>query len=463
MAAAGCKSQKLIAVETEVAAARARLETLEKKRRDLLDETKRVALSQKTYAQQADEAEVAKARLVAAGLVLHGDPVPDGVLLEEALKSKSPELGKLAANIVQRQLPCLSADEPGDAEPTDDERYGDDCGPPELPDECEGVLERTVQSLDWSCPSIVKTPGARPVAVCFASGTWRTAEWPLGVPTAQIDSEMVRLTLEHKGRLFVADWPAPSLDVYRPPNDLELAQCRSRNDSAHCTRTCEERSGRLDDVCRRYYDAPEDDEYDPEEDPDVAAARRASEQADAEAARAREELEYQQCLAACDAEADTSEPEAPITARLELRKERLPGVFAFDVSYDTSAPDAGPLPKDVLVLGFDDALTEVVEPESQGDTVDALDELLLVKSLSRFDAPDGVVLFGPDSRGAPAGVVVAADGRGIPRVLTPHELCALLPAAKRGPVDAACAALPPLAPPDAGAPDAGAVTDGGAP
>ena len=42
-----------------------------------------------------------------------------------------------------------------------------------------------------------------------AGGTWRTAEWPLGVPTAQIDSEMVRLTLEtHAHEVAPGMWAA---------------------------------------------------------------------------------------------------------------------------------------------------------------------------------------------------------------------------------------------------------------
>lgn len=471
----GCKSQKLVAVETEVAAAKARLATLDKKRRELLDETKKVDVSRKTYAQQADEAEVAKQRLVAAGLVLHGDPVPDSVLLEDALRSKSPELGKLAASIVQRQLPCVDEkDEPENDDEGPEDGSGD-CSPPALPDECEGVPETVMQSFTWSC-EIVKRKATRPVALCTSDVNGSTSTWPLSAPSQRLDAQAVRMAFEHQGRLVVADWPRPSTDLYRPRNDDELAQCQSQNDDAQCIRTCDERYGRLDEVCGRYGDDGDygDGEEDDGENPEVAAARRASQEADAEAARAREELEYQQCLAACEPAEEEYEPEVPFTAELSLRKDGYPGVFIFDVSYTDPEPDAGAWPAEVLVLGFGESLLAVEDPAPETDTVDALTELLLVDEVKTFESPMGLVLYGVDSKNRPAGALVSRDGTMPPSMLTREKACELTPQSDKA-FAKACAALPPQkatgvdasvdAGVDAGVGDAGvdAGVDGGAP
>lgn len=123
LAAQGCKSQKVLAVEVEVAAARGRLAALEKKRQELLTESRRLQIERKTFSHQADEAALARERLIAAGQVLGGQPIPDGLQLDEALRTKSPQLGALAAKIIQRQLPC--ADPEAEAE--------DDSGGPTAP------------------------------------------------------------------------------------------------------------------------------------------------------------------------------------------------------------------------------------------------------------------------------------------------------------------------------------------
>jgi hypothetical protein len=136
---AGCRSEKVRALEADVAAAKARLVTMDGKRKALLDEARTLEVQRQTLSKQADESELARLRLVGAGEVLAGRPLPDAVLLEEALRTKSPELGALAASIVQRQLPCVDAQ----PDPPSDEP-GPECQAPELPDECAGVDERTI-------------------------------------------------------------------------------------------------------------------------------------------------------------------------------------------------------------------------------------------------------------------------------------------------------------------------------
>jgi hypothetical protein len=462
---AGCKSQKVVQAEIELAAAKARVATLDKKRKDLTDELKRTEVARRTFAQQADEAEVAKQRLVSAGLVLHGDPVPDSVLLEDALRTKSPKLGALAASIVQRQLPCVE-DKAGDApdeQPDEGEGDGYNCSPPELEDACVGVLEETVQSFKWECPAVVKAQGARPVAVCLAQGVWRSDTWEgVSYPTTQTDNQVIRLALVNKNRLFVSDFPKPSMALYRPHNDEELATCAAENEDAQCIRKCDTDFGRLENTCERYGDYGDEgpDYDDSEENPDVAAARRAAEQADAEAARAREELQYQECLARCARSPDEREPEAVVGLRYTLTEDRYPGVFIFEVDYDSGEADGGALPSQVVVLGLDDALTEVTDPEaaSEDDTMGEVAWLLHVKTLQKHETPEGLVLFGEAPNGAIDAVLISKSGKAAPRPLSAVEACAAVPVAKQGPIASKCAEPPPT-PPDAGVP----AVDGGAP
>ncbi|HEY1087852.1 MAG TPA: hypothetical protein VGE37_09160, partial [Archangium sp.] len=93
IAVGGCKSEKLRAVETDLEAARLRVAALDKKRQELTGKLKQLQLTRKTYAQQADEAELARARLNGATFVLNGGAIPDSLLLDEAMRAKSPELG----------------------------------------------------------------------------------------------------------------------------------------------------------------------------------------------------------------------------------------------------------------------------------------------------------------------------------------------------------------------------------
>ena len=211
LTAAGCKSQKVIAVETEVAAAKARVATLEKRRQELTADSRTLQVERKTFTHQADEAALAKERLVAAGLALQGLPIPDGVLLDEALRAKSAKLGELAATIVQRQLPCIDPNAEKDAEAD-----GPDCSPPPLDDSCEGVAARSTQAFSWSCQDIVTSGKAPPTAVCLANADVAESAYPLDGPTDRLDADVVRLAFEKAGRLLVADWPPPNLEFYTP-------------------------------------------------------------------------------------------------------------------------------------------------------------------------------------------------------------------------------------------------------
>jgi hypothetical protein len=64
---AGCRTEKVRALEADVAAAKARLVTMDGKRKALLDEARTLEVQRQTLSKQADESELARLRLVGAG------------------------------------------------------------------------------------------------------------------------------------------------------------------------------------------------------------------------------------------------------------------------------------------------------------------------------------------------------------------------------------------------------------
>jgi hypothetical protein len=431
----GCKSRQLLSVETDLAAAKGRLATLEKRRLELMAESRKLQVERQTLSQQADEASLARERLVGAGLALRKLPIPDGVLLDEALRAKSPKLGVLAASIVQRQLPCVDPEAEAPAGPD-----GPGCEPPPLDDACLGVAERTIQSLEWSC-QVVTTPNAPASAVCVATAELQESTYPLSAPTTRVQGDVVRLAFEKKGRLFVADWPSPQLDFYRPPNSAELATCQAENDHAQCIRSCDERHGRLVSACGDWGDdgaeGPQGDDENPEP-YEVRAAREAAERAEREAERARDELSYQECLASCEGGSETS-PE-PI-ARIEVSYQRspAPGVFQFEVAL---AGEDGGVPPHTLLLSFPALLEELsagVTPLT-ADTVLELSTELDVGKLLEGKPVDGQQLLGgvtPD--GVPVAVRIALDGKSTPTPLDLDAVCDFAEQVQNAPMREACA------------------------
>ncbi|MFZ5442210.1 MAG: hypothetical protein ACOZQL_19535 [Myxococcota bacterium] len=455
MALSGCKSQKLRDVEAELAATRSRLATLETKRKELLAESKRLLVERKTHAQQADEAELARNQVLAAGLVLGGQPVPDGVLLDDALRSKRGDLGRLAATIVQRQLPC------GSDTPADEPQEGSPCEPPPLEDACEGVEPRIVQPLSWTCAETVASPGLATVAVCKSAGAWTASTLPLAVPGERVDADVVRLAFEHHGRLVVADWPPPDLELYRPRNASELDACEATNSQEQCLRTCDERFGRLSGCGDGWGDSPMGEEDEENEEPyELRQAREAAALAEAQAAEARNELEYQECRAPCEVEA-TEEGGALSSVSLTLRKERFPGLFFFDVTID-GHDDAGVSTRQ-LVLSFDELLEakrDALELPAE-DLVRGLSVVFDTPHLEQLESKDEVTYVGFDVPTNTVRAVTfskAADGE--TRWLNRTETCQLVAERKLAQLEQYCpAARPPAveAAFDGGA-DAGEVT-----
>lgn len=474
LAVAGCKSEKLKAVETDLEAARLRVAALDKKRLELTAKSKQLQLTRKTYAQQADEAELARVRLNGATFVLSGGTIPDSLLLDEAMRAKSPELGTLAAKIVQRQLPCVDPDAPGE------EPDGPDCSPPPLDDACEGVDERVYQPFAWSCPAVVTEQGPA-TAVCTSPVEMASSEYPLFTTTDKVNGVVVRLAFESKGRLVVGDWPTPKLDYYYPTNDDELATCRASNDSMQCVRACDEKFQRLPGGCDDWagdgYDGEGGEES--EEPAELREARRAAAEAELEAGRARDEVAYQECLVGCgDGEIDLeNDPVADMS--LEFKKAPAPGVFQFAAKVPKS--DGGVSNRAVLLSfpAFFEAKAGTLELGDK-DTVRDLSYEFETEHLIEGPVADGKRVYaGMTPEDTIAVMEVSLDGSEAPQWLGVDEGCAFAEKMKNKDLIRGCkaaqderariaakvidAGMPDAGVPDAGVPDAGTSDAGGAP
>lgn len=450
----GCKSEKMKTTEAELAAAKARVATMDTRRGDMLKELNAIEVARRKAAKDADATEYANARLTGARWVLQGEPVPDGLLLDDALKSKSPELGRLAATIVQRKLPCVADVEPN-AE--DDAQQEQECRTPEVPDACEGVPPRTVQSFDWACDQLVKQKGAPTIAIC-------TSEL-----SGHDDVGALRLAFLHEGRVIVGDFPAPSTELYQPTNSSELDACNDANRSASCESTCDDRFGH--NGC--YDDESGGDGYypgdmDSEEPQELATARREAAEA-AEAARAADsELAYQECRAGC-ATVEVEPPEV-VPSSLEYVATLAPGVFHFR---NRTGPDAdGGYDEGDAVISFP-VYNQVLADnfETDKDDVEALEmELYSTMGLITDKPADGAVLIAGTYQAHARGIRVFLDGKKRVEALSTADTCALLERMKKTTAAQVCgmqlaaevALAAKRAAADAGVPDAGVpVFDGG--
>lgn len=416
-----CKSQKVIEVETEIAAAKGRVASLEKKRQELTSELKRLQVERKTFGQQADEAALARERLAAASWALAGKPIPDGIQLDEALRAKSPTLGKLAAAIVQRQLPCIDETAQQNEE---DERS--DCEPPPLDDACEGVSETLTQSFSWRCQQLPAKGKVPATALCFSKAELASSDYPLETPTTHIEADVVRMAYEKNGRLIVADWPPPAHELYEPANWSELATCQSENENAQCVRSCDTRWGKVGGCGDWGYDGyegqqGEGDDENPEP-YELRAAREAAERAEREAQEARDELAYQECIAQCGS--PESEEEEIKQISLEYKSSPAPGLYQLAVkgqSDEGKATESTTLL--VSFLAAHDEIAGSAEPEKE-DTVGDLSTVLAVRKIIEGKVTDGTrVLAGLTLNDQPTAARITMDGTVAPVALTLDETC----------------------------------------
>jgi hypothetical protein len=356
------QARELAAAERQVAEARAFNEGLERERKQLTGKLMEAEgrLAELRGAYNGTLAAAAYLAEEGHGLVLDEDmrAAREGFLLAESLRQKDPKAtGEVVARVLEDARPCAATtEEQGDSEAA--------CGPCEVApfeDTCVGVEPNLESSLEWSCAAVARSAeGVPPAAFCTS-----TLEHPApgygvespyserGLPTSL---QVVRIAFAHQGRLYVSDYPKPEPTLYNPPNVEPLVQCKAETARNECIHKCEVRFERYVDPCAcETGDEPDEhDHEDPEEGDEedgvpaeVREARRAAAEAEAEAEEARkraleaqQEVEYQECLAACepgkeelaeladdDDNAETHvEPESiAVTASLEATP--APGVF----------------------------------------------------------------------------------------------------------------------------------------
>ncbi|MEW5741201.1 MAG: hypothetical protein AB1938_19920 [Myxococcota bacterium] len=424
MVLSACESKELLDAKAELASTKARLAALEKRRGELTARQQSQRASRETLAQQADDAELARVRLEAALTALEEGRVPDHLLLDEAMRTKDPKLDALAAQVVQRQLPCAA--EADDAAPAQ-EQYYDDCAPPPPEDACEGVEVRTRQSFKWDCSQLSARPGFPTAAVCTADAEWESDVVPdLASTTNRVDGQLLRIAFEKDGHLFVRDWPPPSVDLYEPPNTAELKACAATNEAETCTRQCDESFGRLGCGPDGYEGEYEEADGEVEDNPDLAAARAAAAQAEAEAQRAREELEYQQCLADCREDDEEDGPQKLELISFTLASSPAPGVFVLRARHLMEDSEEPADESRTLVLHHPDFVSLAQGALTPGeDTVKELVELLDVVDLEVVPEEGSVLLAGLD-QDQPVAVRAALDGKVPPTAVDPREACDVL-------------------------------------
>ncbi|MCC6336617.1 MAG: hypothetical protein IT380_21840 [Myxococcales bacterium] len=459
LALSACASKELLDAEAELAATRARLAALEKRRSELTAKQQARRVSRAALAQQADDAELARVRLLAALTALDEGKVPDHLLLDEAMRAKDPTLDALAAQVVQRQLPCV--DEAG--EPPAEQTWYGGCAAPPPEDACEGVEVRVRQRFEWDCSELIARAGFPTAAFCTAVAEWDSRVVPdLSGASDRIVGQLIRIAFEKDGHLFVRDWPPPSVDLYEPPNTLALEACAATNEAEQCTRRCDESFGRVGcgpDGGEGEYEESDGEEV---ENPELPAAREAAARAEAEAQRAREELEYQQCLDTCRGDDDAEHPPMLELLNFTFTTSPAPGVFALQARHLLADSEEVPDQLRTLVLHHPDFVTSAQGTLSAPaeDTVKELVELLDVVDLEVVPEGASVLVAGLD-RNQLVAVRAWLDGKQAPAAVDAEEACRLLeerPKARKSLVEA-CRRLP-ASKADAGTSSA---ADGGAP
>lgn len=440
----GCKSQKLLAVERDLAATRARLDALALQKSEALAKAKERNTARWTLAQQADQTEQEQHRLTAALDVLGGGAVPKVLALADALATKGADVDGVAADIASEDLPCVAGEQPP-AEGEADMPYGEPCHEVELQDACEGVPERTEAALTWSCEARVPGKGGGPdSAVCLASYHYPTEGLtvPAQFVATELDLTVVRVAFEHQGRLYVADYPAPSVAQYRPKNVSGLDGCAAENSNAQCVRRCESSAGRVQmtGACEGDgdWDGPHGDSDEPAE---VSRAREEAERARLAAAEAETELAYQQCMSGCNPQPEPAPeagpegepdqgPPVPPSVEFTWRASPAPGLYIFDKV--AKEPQASWPATAVLLLH--PKLGELLDGALEAPAADTLYALELQAELIDATAtePDhGKAAFIGLDNGDPAGVVFSSDGKGDVTSLSPSESCGWLKKAPR--------------------------------
>jgi hypothetical protein len=314
---------------------------------------------------QVDEALLAHRRTQAAAaylatlggtrLVLDAsmEEAKKGFLLEEAARQKDAEaILALAQEVLDGERACV----PKDSEASSGEEQSS-CSVPAYDDACAGVETALSHEAEWKCEPVARAAEGLPT-FAFCKTTYPhqapagSVQSPYAVWELPTERAVVRTAFVHEGTFYASDYPAPDVDLYYPPNAGPQAECQSTNAHSECTHQCEVQYGKYTDPCAQsegdYYEhgyeehGDYDDSAAPEESAEVAAARIEAEAAAAEVAAAQaraeeaaKELEYQQCLAACE-----PTPEPVVTA--EATPEGTAGGTAATAEAATPPPPPPP-------------------------------------------------------------------------------------------------------------------------
>ncbi len=236
---------------------------------------------------------------------------------EEALaKGDATAIAAVAEEALRSTRPCLSRGESPDPA----------CSSSPFEDACADVPVRTQEPITWECSSLVKADSLPTLALCLAE---RSHPEPVGEhrrPGLATSLQLLRTVFVHGGRLHVRDWPQPDRDLYFPANAGPRGECEAQNEHRRCVHQCDVNHGRWVDPCAEQYAECGDcgaSVGGDDESLAVQEARRAAEEAEAEATRARQEVEYQECLVGCEPSRGEEPPDPPpgpkAAERVEVR------------------------------------------------------------------------------------------------------------------------------------------------
>jgi hypothetical protein len=166
-------------------------------------------------------------------------------------------VSKAASAVATVSAPCVAKQEAS----TESEEECDDSG---YTDACDEVAKRDVHGPVWGCVKVDARGGAPALAFCTADVEYRgpmepSKPWDTGGPELPTQHQIVRTAFVQGSEIHVADWPAPTLDGYFPPDVTVLEQCRAETERRACVHRCDVQYGRWTDPCS---EADDDDPTD---------------------------------------------------------------------------------------------------------------------------------------------------------------------------------------------------------
>jgi hypothetical protein len=177
-----------------------------------------------------------------ASALLAADPL---FRLKEAVEKRDLDaVSKAASAVATASAPCVSSKAPASEE----------CDNTGYTNACDEVAKREVHAPTWQCSRVAPQGGAPALAFCTAEIDYRGPietgkAWDTGGPELPTKHQIVRTAFVHASQIHVADWPAPTLDGYYPPDVTVLERCRAETARRSCVHDCDVKYGRWSDPC----------------------------------------------------------------------------------------------------------------------------------------------------------------------------------------------------------------------